>query len=570
MHPHQSDDGPATGPRMNPPLRILFLEDSPVDAELEERQLRKGGLRFQAQRATTREEFEKALEEFRPDVVLADYALPEYDGLSALRCVLERRHAVPFIFVSGTIGEEFAVEGLKKGATDYILKGQPARLCPAVERALQEAAERRERDRAQDALRESEKRFRRLIESVTDYIYTVQVRNGAAVSTVHGPSCVTVTGYESNEYDADPYLWYRMVHASDRERVKAWIDRLLAGESTAAMEHRIHRKDGAVRWVRHSLVPKYDETGSLCAYDGLIADVTERKTAEEAVKRYSEELEEKVRERTAEVEESRRELESAKVRAETASKSKSDFLANMSHELRTPLNSILGFSDVLLDELFGPLNAKQREYVRDINESGQHLLSLINDILDLSKVESGRQELDLAEFAVNTLLGAAMAMFKEKSAKNGVALSLDAQETDGLVIEADARKFKQVMFNLLSNAVKFTPAGGSVRVRARRIERPAETDAPHAGPGVEIAVEDTGIGIKPGDLDKLFKPFSQIDSSYTRSHEGTGLGLALAHRLVALHGGRLRVESEFGKGSVFIVSLPLHPARTRGDREGER
>ncbi len=229
-----------------------------------------------------------------------------------------------------------------------------------------------------------------------------------------------------------------------------------------------------------------------------------------------------------------------------ASRAKSDFLANMSHELRTPLNSILGFSEVLQDQLFGDLNEKQQEYVSYILGSGRHLLALINDILDLAKVEAGKMTLEVNSFPLQSLLGSAMNMLKEKALKHGIALELDLDPSlTADTVEADERKLKQILFNLLSNAVKFTPDGGAVRVRAER-----------DGEFLKIMVADTGIGIKPEDIGKLFHSFSQLESPYAKQYEGTGLGLALTKKLVDLHGGRIWVESEEGKGSSFFFTIP--------------
>ena len=253
-----------------------------------------------------------------------------------------------------------------------------------------------------------------------------------------------------------------------------------------------------------------------------------------------------------ELKERTRDAEKAQSEAEAANRAKSDFLANMSHELRTPLNSIIGFSEVLEDELLGSLNASQRENVQYILKAGTHLLSLINDILDLSKVEAGKMELEVERLSLSGMLDAALAMQREKALRHGIRLDARMEPATGLVIEADERKLKQILFNLLSNAVKFTPDGGSVRVTARGSAGAQE---------IEISIEDTGIGIKPEDISKLFKEFSQLDSVYDKKYEGTGLGLALTKKLVELHGGRIEVSSEFGRGSRFAVVLPARQPR---------
>jgi len=230
---------------------------------------------------------------------------------------------------------------------------------------------------------------------------------------------------------------------------------------------------------------------------------------------------------------------------EIANKHKSEFLANMSHELRTPLNAIIGFSEVLREKMFGDLNEKQADYLKDIHESGRHLLSLINDILDLSKIEAGRMELEPSEFDLPLALQNALTLVRERAQRHGIALGLLIDPALG-TIRADERKFKQIAVNLLSNAVKFTPDGGRVDVSARL-----------ADGRLEVAVKDTGIGIAAEDQAAVFEEFKQVGRDYTRKAEGTGLGLALTKRFVELHGGRIWLESEPGQGSTFTFTIPV-------------
>jgi signal transduction histidine kinase len=229
---------------------------------------------------------------------------------------------------------------------------------------------------------------------------------------------------------------------------------------------------------------------------------------------------------------------------EAANRHKSEFLANMSHELRTPLNAVIGFSEMLKEQLFGDLNEKQLEYAEDIHTSGHHLLSLINDILDLAKVEAGRMELEVSEFALSPAIENAMTLVKERAARHGIALESEIDERLDCFV-GDERKFKQIMLNLLSNAVKFTPEGGRIGVGAGI-----------SNGTVEISVSDTGIGISPEDQGAIFDEFRQAKGKNKGKSEGTGLGLTLAKRFVELHGGTIRVESEVGKGSTFTFTLP--------------
>jgi signal transduction histidine kinase len=232
---------------------------------------------------------------------------------------------------------------------------------------------------------------------------------------------------------------------------------------------------------------------------------------------------------------------------ETASRHKSEFLANMSHELRTPLNAILGFSQVLRQGLFGEINPKQEEYLDDILSSGNHLLSLINDVLDLSKVEAGQVELDVERFSLRDALEQGAVMVRERAVNSGLEVTVEPS-ADVDFVEGDERRLRQVIFNLLSNAVKFTPEGGSITVGSARVDGE-----------VQISVTDTGEGIPLGDQKRIFEEFQQTEIG-VQQREGTGLGLALSKRLVELHGGRIWVESEPGHGSRFVFTLPIRPS----------
>jgi signal transduction histidine kinase len=241
---------------------------------------------------------------------------------------------------------------------------------------------------------------------------------------------------------------------------------------------------------------------------------------------------------------------------EAASRHKSEFLANMSHELRTPLNAILGFSEVLAERMFGEVNDKQAEYLQDILSSGRHLLSLINDILDLSKVEAGRLELELERFHLPATLDNALTLVRERASRHGITLTQTVDKRLGHMV-ADERKVKQVLLNLLSNAVKFTPDGGRIDLIATAAE-----DV------VTVAVSDTGIGIAPEDQAAVFEEFRQVGRDDTRKQEGTGLGLTLSKKFVELHGGRIWVQSQIGRGSTFTFTLPVRPEGRSSSAQG--
>lgn len=310
------------------------------------------------------------------------------------------------------------------------------------------------------------------------------------------------------------------------------------------LEFEMVRHDGSSLPVLLSATAIRDQDGRYLSSRSTLYDITDRKRAEEA-------------------------LRQAKEAAEEATRMKSEFLANMSHELRTPLNAIIGFSEVLRDGLLGELAPEQQEYISDIFNSGQHLLSLINDILDLSKIEAGKMSLDPEPIDVDALLGNSLSIVKEKAAARHIQLALDVSERIGTLL-LDARKIKQIIYNLLSNSVKFTPEGGRVALRARKALRseieswtsPDEASlrlplplSSHAE-FIELTIEDSGIGIAAQEAPRLFRAFSQLDSSLARETEGTGLGLVLVLKLTQLHGGTLALSSTPGQGTRFIVWLP--------------
>lgn len=319
------------------------------------------------------------------------------------------------------------------------------------------------------------------------------------------------------------------------------------------------------------------------------------KETEMALKKSNVELEQRVKERTKDltnaIEHLKREianrkrveveLKEAKRTADVASRSKSEFLANMSHELRTPLNAVIGFNELLLGKHFGDLNEIQEEYLNDILGSSRHLLSLINDILDLSKVEAGKLVLSLSEFNLKELLSGSLVMVKEKAMKHRIQMGVNIDNAPETVV-ADERKLKQIMYNLLSNALKFTPDGGSVNLSAQqlmfrdghltsedgdKIEIPSFGGSRHSvnGAFVLVSVVDTGIGIKQEDQLRIFDPFEQVENSASKKHQGTGLGLSLTHRLVELHKGKIWVESEGeGKGAAFRFFIPIRVEKLSG------
>ncbi len=393
-----------------------------------------------------------------------------------------------------------------------------------------------QRKKVELALRESEERFNFLLAHTPAMIFTAQLTEQFPI-TFMSDSVRDILGHTPQQYLQDASFWMSLVHPDDLPQLLMASQTLLA-QGHAVWDSRVKRANGGYRWLATGTTLLRDHHNNPTEVIGYSVDIHEQKKAQDALKTSE-----------AELRQSRDELTAANLALERAARLKDEFLANMSHELRTPLNAILAFSEGLLEQYRGPLNERQVTSVRNIETSGRHLLTLINDILDLSKVEAGQLDLQLQQVALVDVCEASLLFVKEIANKK--ALKLAFHLNDHLAImEADAKRLKQMLVNLLSNAVKFTPTNGQISLEVT-------TDVP-AG-HVYFAVQDTGIGIAPDDLERLFQPFTQLDSSLSRQHEGTGLGLVLVRRLAELHGGSVTVQSEADKGSCFTITLPYRP-----------
>jgi len=430
----------------------------------------------------------------------------------------------------------------------------------------------------------SEEKYQKLIEFADVGIISAEKN----VITQVNKKAAEIYGYSKKELlGQPPSILTTVEHSKNHQKMLEEI-RLFGKAKKTVFEEIGVRKDGSLFPLEISYSLSDFENEEYCNIIAIMRDITERITYQETLETAYDEMELRVKERTMELKKSNEQLQKeikernliekellkAKETAESANKAKSDFLANMSHELRTPLNHIIGFTELVLDKNFGDLNDTQREYLGDVLQSSQHLLSLINDILDLSKVEAGKQELEPTNVDLKEILERSLIMFKEKTLKHDLQLSLDVDHIPD-TITADERKLKQVIYNLVANAVKFTPEGGSVTLSVCHISSEnghwkksdgtlfhvpvVDDDQPSINQKncVAISVKDTGIGIAKEDLKRIFNPFEQVDTSSSRKYQGTGLGLSLCRKLVKLHGGILWAESEGkGKGTTLIFIIP--------------
>jgi PAS domain S-box-containing protein len=485
----------------------------------------------------------------------------ELIGTNFFQTLSEEDAAIPLSYINSLPPDEPVV------SFDHRLHG-PNKLVVwhqyRVRRLFQEKGDTREfqaviqditqRKQSEQALRASEEKYRSLIDHIPDVVWTADANRDLIY--ISG-NAVKVLGYSAEEL-LGGQLWLDRIHPEDAAHVRQAYQKLFSEGEKFDVEYRICRKDGGWIWLHNRALTTRPRSpreiggaeaagqaavdisrgeGIMCA-DGIFKNITQRRQAEAA-------------------------LQHAKEAAESANLAKSQFLANMSHELRTPLNAIIGFSEILADKTFGDLNDRQLKYSHNILNSGRQLLQLINDILDLAKVEAGRVELMRNTFSVAKALAEVQTIVKTLANKKNISLEFEAAP-DLPALFADEAKFKQVMYNLLSNAIKFTPDGGKVFVTAA-IQNSTSADASPAGESLRVAVTDTGIGIKASDQERVFKEFEQVDSSYGRQQQGTGLGLTLTKRLVEMHGGRIWVESEGveGKGSTFTFLIPLPKAEAK-------
>ncbi len=526
-------------------LRVLHLEDDPQDRELVVATLRHEGLSCAVVAVSTREAFKEALERDTFDVILADDHLPSFDGLTAQRIAAVAAPHVPFIFVSGTMGEEIAVERVKNGAVDYVLKQRLARLPSAISRAIAEARTRAEHAKAEAEIHrlnaELEQRVLERTAQLADANYALAEREQALrrseerlsaildrspamiyMKDLDGRFVFVNQQFERNlgfmrtavigrtDHEIFPPRLADMYRANDIEAIRQ--------RAAITVEEPALHEEGGVHVYASSKFPLLGLDGQPYAICTIASDITGRKHAEDEIK-------------------------AARLEAERANRAKSEFLSRMSHDLRTPLNAVLGFAQLLAAD---NLVDEQLECVRQILRGGEHLLDLINEVLDIARIEAGQLSLSPEPVEVREIVGHAVALVAPLARQRRISVVVEDSPLSALSVVADRQRLNQILLNLLSNAVKYNRDAGNVTVNFE--QTPDDS--------LRINVTDTGAGIPPQKLRLLFRPFERLGAEST-AIEGTGLGLTLSRGLAEAMGGSVGVVSRIDNGSTFWVELRI-------------
>lgn len=649
-------------------IRVLNIEDSEDDALLIFRELRQTGMQIFWERVECLETLQAALNRQTWDVVISDYHLPQFNAPEALRVVQEYNPLLPFVVVSGMIGEAAAVKLMKAGAHDYVAKANLTRLPEVIRREVRDAKVRLERQQAQIELNLVKERLQLAIAGSGIGLWDWNIETG---DLIVNEQWSTMIGYRPTELAPITFdTWANHVHPEDLLTAKAALDKHFRQETdNYECEVRMRHKSGNWIWAFcQGRVIERSDSGTPLRMLGTNLDINDRKQASQTLEQLNHELETRVEQRTKELQASEErtratllalpdlvfrvdchgtyldfltspqdqnlvdpqkvigkrmyeltvagneddyiarkyealhraiatqtvqvyeheiklgdhiryeevrvspcgndeavffirdicdrkqaeaQLQQTYQELAQATRLKDEFLANMSHELRTPLNAILGMTEGLQEQVFGTICDRQLKALQTIESSSSHLLSLINDILDVAKISAGKVELEYKITSLPDLCKLPLTIVKQQAHQKNIHIHTQIPH-DLPNINIDERRICQVLINLLNNAIKFTPQGGNITLAITRV-KPLK---PKAQEYVRICITDTGIGISPENLNKLFQPFSQIDSALNRKYQGTGLGLALVKSLVEMHGGRVSVTSELGVGSCFAIMLP--------------
>jgi len=495
-------------------LTILCLEDDARDAEIINELMIDAGYSVKIDHVSTQKEFIKSLSNNKYDAILSDFSLPGFNAFGALRLSKEISPETPFICVSGSIGEETAIQLLREGAVDYILKDRLVRLPFAIKRAFEEIKEKEIRRKAEAELHVSERRFQTLAEISPVGIFQTDAKG---LTTYVNPRWCQIAGLTFEQ--ALNNNWINAVHKDDREKLMdGWISATESSQPSYA-EYRFVLNDGTVAWVMGQAIPEKNMNNEIIGYVGTITDITELKRTEE-------------------------ELIRARDKAEEMNKLKSNFLANMSHELRTPLVGIIGLSQVLNEEL---KDGDCKRYSKLILESGIRIRDTLNLILDLSKIESETLQLYPEEIEMTEYVSSLARVFEKTAEAKKIKLTIKSED-ELLFANLDKILLNSVINNLMNNAIKYT-FEGFVNVDIKKIIED--------GQYIEVSIRDSGIGIEGKNLAVIFEPFRQISEGWNRNFEGTGLGLTIVKEYLNKMSGSIIVESQIGVGSTFKVRFPL-------------
>jgi two-component system, cell cycle sensor histidine kinase and response regulator CckA len=502
---------------MGAKLKILNVEDNPLDSELIVRALERGKLAAEIIRVETPESFQEKLRELSPDLILADYSLPRFSGPAALQFARQHSPDLPFIFVTGSLGEELAIETLKQGATDYVMKERLDRLVPAIERALQETAERRARREAEQALRLSEELYRRLVEKARDGIFTLTA--DGSVSSVNN-ACANMTGWSRDECSGKAFLEF--IHADNRQQAKDWLQATLDRKNPPPVELQIHspQESGFITLEVTSTV--LEDAGSITGILCIARDVTERRHLEEQL-RQSQKME-----------------------------SIGQLAGGVAHDFNNLLTVIHGHAALLLGD--SEFNAKHHEALREIARASDRAASLTRQLLAFSR----KQPMQIRELDLNEVVSDVTRMLQRVL---GEPISLHCEYSPNLKsVKADQSMLEQVIMNLAVNARDAMPKGGTLTLRTHKVVRssiPANHQCDgHDGQYVCLTAQDNGTGIPPEILQRIFEPFFTTKEP----GKGTGLGLATVYGIVKQHGGWVDVQSTPEHGTSFTILLPASSA----------
>ncbi|WP_347554279.1 response regulator [Robbsia sp. KACC 23696] len=498
---------------MSEPLHLLLVEDSSLDVELTLARLDSAGFTYDAHIVDNAVDFDAAMRTGRYDVVLADFVLPTFSGGEALEMARAHSPSIPFVFVSGVLGEEHAVDMLKRGATDYVLKQRLQRLPAVIERALAERDEKRQRLQAEERLQETETHFRQVVDALKDYAVItldprgdIQTWNHAARQILGYTEAQMVGGGAAVLFGQDDVLTEALrtakvlgSHSDDR-----WMS----------------REDGQRVFVSLVTTAMHDARGALLGFSLIVRDTTQARLTADA-------------------------LQQAKEEAERANRAKDHFLAVLSHELRTPLTPILAAARLM--RMKGELDEERTHLLNVVQHNVELEARLIDDLLDLTSIARGKLSLNFTSVTLGDLLANAVNMSAADISAKGQTLQITRQETQSGV-RGDAARLQQIVWNIVKNAVKFTPAGGSINVTM------FNPDCEH----VSVRVDDSGIGISAEALPKIFSAFEQADETIGPAFGGLGLGLAIAKTLAMKHGGSIVAESAGrDRGARFTFTIPL-------------